>query len=117
MFITMTFETEQLYLFGVIPWDGTFVAACIAGLVAMLSWFFTHRQLGEQNKVLEAQTQRQHWTTRYQIAVEHLGHRSNTVRFAGLASLRKLAKEDEAREDDRDLAQLVVARFLTTWKG
>ena len=65
MFWTMTFEAEQFYLFGIIPCDGTFVAACIAGR----------------------------------------------------ASLRKLAKEDEAKEEDGDLAQLVVARFPATWKG
>jgi hypothetical protein len=31
--MSMTSETEQVYLLGNIPWDGTFVAACIAGLV------------------------------------------------------------------------------------
>ena len=30
--MSMTLETERVYVFGNIPWDGTFAAACIAGL-------------------------------------------------------------------------------------
>jgi hypothetical protein len=85
-------------------WDGTFVAACLTGVISLLSWFFTHRQLSKSSRD-------HYWLTRYALAMEHLTSERNRVRYAGLLLMRQLRDERGIDVTRAELAEAVVAKF------
>lgn len=114
--------TEQIYL-GDIPWDGAFVAAVIAALVAGASWYFQHLQLNKQmeestrqfnltmaessaqSELMKKFQARQDGFLRYTTAVGYLESKSRHTQAEGVRILTAAREADWLTDEDRELIQ------------